>query len=361
MGSVFRRKRKDTRANRWYVEFSHGGKRIRRLARGAETKTEAKAFLREIERQIDRGDYIPKKKKEILFELWADKFFEWSKLNKRSWKRDKIFMRHLKSFFKGKLLQGISPMLIEDYKKKRKADVSGATVNRELSCLKHMLNKAIDEGILMKNPVKKVRFFHEDNTIERILLPDEKERLISKSEGYIKAVIIIALNTGMRRGEILNLDWSQIDFTNRYIKVEKTKSGKARTIPTNSLVLNTLRQLEQKKDHYEYIFWNSKSNKPTQDVRKVFKKSCEAAGIKDLRFHDLRHNFASSLVENGVDIVTVSELLGHSNINLTAKRYSHPSPLHKRQAVEALLVKKEEKSSELLTEILPERLFRAVN
>ncbi len=267
----------------------------------------------------------------------------------------------MKSFFKGKLLQTISPLFIEDYKKKRKTEVSGATVNRELSCLKHMLNKAIDEGILTKNPVKKVRYFPENNIIERMLLPHEKERLVAKSEGYIKAVIIVALNTGMRRGEILNLKWSQIDFANGYIKVDKTKSGKSRTIPMNSLVLSALKQQEQNKDHIEYLFWNSKSNKPIQDVRKAFKKSCEAAGITCLRFHDLRHNFASSLVESGVDIVTVSQLLGHSNINLTAKRYSHPSPLHKRQAVESLVAQKAKKSDEILTEILPERLIKGVH
>jgi len=159
LGSVFKRKRKDARAQGWYVEFNHGGKRIRRLAKGAETKTEAKAYLREIERQIGRGEYIPRKKKQILFEVWAEQYFEWSKLNKRSWKSDENSLNHLKSFFNGKLLHNVSTLLIEDYKKQRRSKVSGASVNRELSCLKHMLNKAIDEGILVHNPVKKVRFF----------------------------------------------------------------------------------------------------------------------------------------------------------------------------------------------------------
>ena len=78
-------------------------------------------------------------------------------------------------------------------------------------------------------------------------------------------------------------------------------------------------------------------------MKKGFKKACRDAGIKNLRFHDLRHNFASDLVETGVDIVTVSELLGHSDVNITAKRYSHPTPAHKKNAVEGLLAKKKEK------------------
>lgn len=331
------------------------------MARGAETKTEAKAYLREIERQIYRGEYIPKKKKEILFKLWADKFLEWSKLNKRSWKSDENSLNHLNCFFKEKLIQHISPLLIEDYKKQRRSKVSGASVNRELSCLKHMLNKAIDEGILMNNPVKKVRFFPENNTIERILTPQEKGRLLAKSKSYIKAVIIIALHTGMRRGEILSLKWSQIDFQRGFIKVDKTKSGKARSIPMNSLVECTLRNMEKNKNQDEYVFWNSLKKKPIRDIKRAFKTVCRSAEVENLRFHDLRHNFASSLVENGVDIVTVSELLGHSNINLTAKRYSHPSPLHKRQAVEGLLTKKEENSIHLLPELLPEGIPEFTN
>lgn len=232
---------------------------------------------------------------------------------------------------------------------------------RELSCLKHMLNKVIDEGILTDNLVKKVCFFPENHTVGKILSPIEKERLIEKSEGYIKAVIIIALNTGMRRGEILNLKWTQIDFSRGYIKVEKTKSGKDRAIPMNSLVVQTLEDLKKKYGNSEYVFLNPKTARPIRDVKTAFNAVKKRARIEGLRFHDLRHNFASYLVENVVDIVTVSELLDHSNINITAKRYSHPSPIHKRQAVEGLLAKKEEKSTELLTEILPERLPKAVH
>ena len=96
-------------------------------------------------------------------------------------------------------------------------------------------------------------------------------------------------------------------------------------------------------------------------IKKGFKKACQDSGIKNLRFHDLRHNFASTLVESGIDIVTVSELLGHSDINLTAKRYSHPSPHHKRQAVECLLGEKTKKSNEILPEILPSRYISVYN
>lgn len=113
----------------------------------------------------------------------------------------------------------------------------------------------------------------------------------------------------------------------------------------NTLEKKTLKKLEQRKENDEYVFRNNKTQKPIQSIQRALNKVRGLAGLDDLRFHDLRHNFATSLVENNVDIVTVSELLGHSDINLTAKRYSHYSPTNKRQAVEGLLAKKRGKIS----------------
>jgi integrase len=295
VGFVFKRKRMDARASGWYVEFSHGGKRIRRLAKGAETKTEAKAFLREIERKIDRGEFVTKKKTEVLFQVWAKRYLEWSKLNKRSWKRDQTSLRQLIPFFKGKLLKNITPFMIEDYKKKRRANVEAATVNRELSCLKHMLNMAINEGILSQNPVKKVRFFREREIKYRLLAPSEKKRLIQEAHGYLKVVLVIALFTGMRKGEILNLKWNQVDFSRGYISVKKTKSGRSRTIPMNSVVTAVLKQWAENNDHDEFLFWNRKTQQPLNSVRKAFLSAWDAAGVDNLKFHTLRDTISHLL------------------------------------------------------------------
>lgn len=357
MGTVFKRERKDSSKVKWYVQFFYGGKRIKRLAKGAETKSEAKAFLRDIERKNDLDEYMPKKKQELIFEVWADKCLNWSKLNKRSWKRDKLSMSHLVPFFKGMKLRQITPFMIEDYKQKRKARVKGATVNRELSCLKHMLNLAINEGLLSNNPVRKVKFFLEDSIKIRTLNPEEQEVLINVASGITKAAIIIALHTGLRRTELLSLKWEQIDFSLGSICIERSKSGKPRTIPMNRLVENALLELHRERKNDKYVFWNEKEKKPIQDLKKSFKTACQLAGIRKMRFHDLRHNFATALVENGVDIVTVSELMGHSDINLTAKRYSHPSVEHKKRAVDSLVkqnnFQEKEKSREVLPEMLP--------
>lgn len=308
MGTVFRRTRKDSGKSNWYVQFFYGGKRIKRLAKGAETKTEAKAFLRDIERKNDLDEYMPKKKQELIFEVWADKILNWSKMNKKSWKRDKLSLSHLVPFFKGMKLRQITPFMIEDYKQQRKSRVKGATVNRELSCFKHMLNLAINEGLLSNNPVRKVKFFLEEYIKIKRLNPEEQEALINAASGITKAAIIIALNTGLRRTELFSLKWDQIDYSSSSIYAERTKSGKPRTIPMNRLVENALQELRRGRKSNEYVFWNDKEKKPIQDLKNSFKTACRLARIGKMRFHDLRHNFATALVENGVDIVTVSEL-----------------------------------------------------
>ena len=104
----------------------------------------------------------------------------------------------------------------------------------------------------------------------------------------------------------------------------------------NSMVHEVLEKRLKEKGKKSYVFWNKMTRKPIQDVKKAFKTACSRAGIEDLRFHDLRHTFATRLIESGVDIVTVSELLGHSTIKMTM-RYSHPTPVHKRNAVEILV------------------------
>jgi site-specific recombinase XerD len=362
MGTVFRRMRKDSGKSKWYVLYFYGGKRIKRLAHGAETKTEAKAFLRNIERKIELDEYMPKKKQDVLFEDWLEKYYNWSRLNKQSWQRDRTSKSHLKPFFKGKLLREITPFFVENYKEKRKSQnfTSNASINRELSLLKHLFNMAIKEGLIHQNPVKGVRFFQERTLEFKVLSDEEKELLINCCNGITKIAVVIALNTGMRRTEILSLKWTEIDFNQSVICVLRSKSGKPRTIPMNSFVFDTLMEYYNHRAHDEYVFWNAKKKKPIQDLKKSFKTACADAGIKKMRFHDLRHNFATTLVMNKVDIATIAELMGHSDINLTAQRYIHISSVHKKLAVESIIIKKED-LDEVLPKVLPKEISKTSN
>ncbi len=195
-----------------------------------------------------------------------------------------------------------------------------------------MFNKAVEWGRLESSPVKNVKKFKEPNSKERILCPDEMKRLIDAANNHLEPILIIALNTGMRRGEILSLKWENIDLSKRCIHLEDSKSGKSRDIPMNGLVIEVLSVIAQ---NSEYVFPNPRTGGPIEDVKTAFKTACERAKIKGLRFHDLRHTAATRMVEAMVDLVTVSKILGHSSIQMTM-RYAHPTPENMRRAVERL-------------------------
>jgi len=164
-----------------------------------------------------------------------------------------------------------------------------------------------------------------------VLEKEEIARLVSVCEGNLAAIVTLALHTGMRRGEILSLKWRDIDFSRKIITLLKTKSGERREIPMDEIIYETFLTLPKHKAS-PYVFCY-KDGKPIRDIRGSFQKAMEDAGIKDFRFHDLRHTFASQLVMMGIDLKTVQELLGHKTFEMTL-RYAHLSPNHKRAAID---------------------------
>lgn len=315
---------------KWYIDYYSEGRRIREAIGPSRKMAEQALAVRRAE--IAQGKFdIRDVKRSPLFEAFANDYLDYSRDNKRSWKRDRVSLHSLIPFFKGKRLDQINPFLIESYKRKRKEQVSPATVNRELACLKHMFSMAIKWGKADTNPVKRVNLFKEERKPFRVLFPEAEERLIGAAPGHLKPILIVALNTGMRKGEILDLRWENVDLVNGVITVERSKNWKLRQIPMNSLVFETLRSLKRTGD---YVF-SKRNGGPRHSVRRAFEVAQEKAGIPKCRFHDLRHTFASRLVMAGVDLVTVKELLGHSSI-ATTMIYSHPSPEHKKRAVEVL-------------------------
>lgn len=246
----------------------------------------------------------------------------------------------LKDFFRGKYIQDIGAEEVERHKAKRRAEISEftsrqitpATVNREVACLKTLFNKAAEWGRIEKSPIQRVKKFREPNLKERILSRDEARRLIAEAAPHIKPILVLARNTGMRKAEILSLKWENADFIKGFILIEESKSGKSRTIPMNALVFETLRGMEK---HFDYIFFNPRTHGHVQDIKTGFKAACRRAKIKELMIHDLRHTAATWMVGAGVDLVTVSKILGHSSIQMTM-RYAHPTPENMRLAVSKL-------------------------
>jgi len=332
---------------KWYIDLYVDGRR-KRKAIGS--RREAENALTAVKADILRGEFKFKRESKVHFEAFAQDYLNHVKTNKKkSWQRDDNSLKFLKAYFVGMLLSKISPWDIEEYKKKRlageitiKLDPGGrkrtnwkvkpATINRELACLKHMFTLAKKWKIADENPVKEVQFFQEQQIEMRILTREEIERLLECASPRWRPIILVALNTGMRKGEILHLKWSDADFDNQFLLLRETKSNRPRKVPMSGFVAETLRGLKKEK---EYVFANPQTGKPLSDLQTGFKAACKKAGIRDLRFHDLRHTAATYMVMGGVDLVTVKEILGHATIQMTM-RYAHPTPENKRHAVEVL-------------------------
>ena len=319
----------------YYIDYYVYGKRKREKI--GPSKALAEIVLKKRKVQIAEGKFLDiEKEQKIKFEDFADEYVElYLKPNNRSWRKAEAHnIKCLKSFFAGKYLHEITPLLVEQFKIQRSKEVSPATTNRALSCLRSMFNRAIAWGKFKGvNPVKGVRFFKENNTRIRYLEKEEIIKLLKCCRGHLKPIVILALNTGMRKGEILNLKWRDIDFKRGIIYLLKTKNNERREIPMNETVKTALIRVRKHPDS-PYVFCG-KDGKPFSDIRTSFSNALKKVGIKDFRFHDLRHTFASHLVMSGVDLNTVRELLGHKSIEMTL-RYAHLSPDHKKRAVDIL-------------------------
>ena len=352
-GAIYQRKTKEGNV-RWYLDYRDGaGKRVQKLAMNAMTADDARIALQQaVQWAFDREHSIVREKARISFKEFAEVYSDnYAKIKKRSWERsDKHYLKaQLVPQFGQLALSEIEPLCIERFIAKRLKDgVQKSSINRELACLRMMLNKAIEWGYLSSNPMCKVKLFSEkDNQKERILTRDEEARLFAACSAHLSPVLLVALNTGMRRGEILNLRWKHIDFEARQIRVENTKSGRTRHIGINSSLSEVFKQLKGVQGPDSYVFVNPETGTKYTDLKTAFKGACIRAKIVGLRFHDLRHTFATRLVQNGVDLITVKQLLGHSTVTVT-ERYTHSCLAQKVQAVESLVEKNALNRADLL-------------
>lgn len=343
-GAIYQRKTKDGRI-RWYLDYwDEAGKRIQRVAMNAQSVEDAALALRtEVSRAFDRAHGV-KELKRIVFNNFAPIYLEsYAKPNKRSWICDDYCLEaHLKPHF-GKLdLMEITPLDIETYRARRlKAGVRRSTTNREMALLKKMFHLAADWGYCTENPVAKVKLFPErDNLKERVLSEDEETRLLAHCPQHLAPIVVFALNTGMRRGEILGLRWDQVDASATSVRVTRTKSGRDRIVPLNAAAAGVIKS-QRRDSHRNYVFPSTKGGEFMRSVAHSFARACRLAGITGLRFHDLRHTFATRLVRKGADIITVQGLLGHHAVTVT-QRYTHTGADEKRRAVEALARKPED-------------------
>lgn len=331
------------RGKSWYYDFVHKGQRYMGSF-GNVSRSVAKEELARKKAEVLEQKLNPvKARKSPRFEAFVVDYLEWSKANKkpRSHKRDITSLAALRPFFSGKTLSDISPWLIEKYKKGRKEKgKSNQTVNLELACLKTLFSKAVTWKKAAENPVKEVKMLRVNNARIRFLDEEEEERLFRECRGYLRDIIMTALQTGFRRNELLTLRPEDIDFTRGLVSVRAgyAKNGEGRSVPMSTVLQEILFRLsrEVKASGSPALFRNHQGEPlRAYALRDSFENAVNRAKLEDFHFHDLKHTFASRLVMAGVDIRTVQELMGHKTIAMTL-RYSHLSPDHKRKAIQAL-------------------------
>ncbi len=315
----------------WWITYHDQNRRRIQESSHSSIRRDAERLHALRKSEVLRGVY--REPVRISLESFAERYMEYAKTNKRSWLRDQQLLKPLKEFFHAeRQLAEITPPEIEGYKLRRRRQVSGATVNRELALLKHMFNLAIDWDLYLgSNPLRKVKFFQEVNTGFRVLKPDEETSLLRNATPAIQDVVIYALNTGSRIGEIFSLRWQNVDLDRGLINVFSPKTQKTRVVPINSEVRRILDFWALGRKN-EFVFYNQKTGEPFVDLDAGLENACEGAKIEGVTWHTLRHTFASRLLERGADIITVKELLGHSTVTVTM-RYTHSNLASKVVAV----------------------------
>ncbi|MGZ3604700.1 MAG: tyrosine-type recombinase/integrase [Thermodesulfobacteriota bacterium] len=324
------------RGKNWYIDFVFKGQRVRESI--GPSKKNAQKVIDKKKTEIVENKYLDIRKEPdpIKFHAFAKEYLQWAKANKKpsSYVRDSYIMRTFDVEFEGKNIGDITTWHIEKFKTERKKTVNPASINRELAILKHLFSKAVEWGKLKESPAgKKVKFFKGAVNRVRFLMPNEFQTLLSNCDDFLKPIVTVAVHTGMRRGELLNLKWDQVSFEQGIITILDTKNSERKDIPMDDTVKATLQGLERRG---EFVFPNNRGKpfNPTT-IHYAFHAALDRTGITDFRFHDLRHTFASNLVMAGVKIEKVQKLMGHKMIGMT-QRYAHLAPGYLMESVKVL-------------------------
>jgi integrase len=240
-------------------------------------------------------------------------------------------------FFGNVALDALSQGEVEHFKVHRATEVTGATTNRNLTALRVVLNLAIRQGYLTRNPVSGVTALPESPGCMRIVTFDEQERYLAAASPKLRDIATIMLETGMRPDEVCTMRAENVHLRERYLFVPRGKSRCARrNIPLTAVAAQVLeRRLREKKGPYVFPARLNPSA-PVKQLLNVHNKALERAKLTPrFRLYDLRHTFGSRSAMAGVDLPTLRELMGHSNIAMTM-RYVHPTAEHKVSAIEKL-------------------------
>jgi integrase len=312
------------RGDIYWILYSYEGKQYRESS-GTDNKHLARDLL--AKRQVEiRGQRLfdVKKGAKVSFEELAQDFLRfYQERDRRSLNRAETSVKHLSTFFGGKRIADITPEAIETYVTARLQQHSKlgrptrpATVNRELAALSKMFNLAIRHKKADKNPMAAVERLREHNVRDRVLSPEEFQRLLEALPSSLHPVINMAYYTGMRRGEILNRRWSQLDLSKGLIRLDgvDTKTQRGRLVPLNVTLTALLKDVMQSPVRCATGHVFHRNGKPIKSLRGAFEKACRETGLTDFHFHDLRHSAVTNMRRAGIDALTAMKITGHKTM-----------------------------------------------
>jgi integrase len=328
-------------SGKYYVRVYHAGRRYKRRAA---SKGHARELREEIRVAIRKGQWPPKPKaKLIFFDDLLESYREEKAREGKAVMDGNIGFKRLLHRFGGRRPDSFTTREVKEWRDEILQGHTAATVNRHLTLLRAILRMGIRDRRLDPSTLPQFEPLDENNERVRYLTEDEERSLLDALPKFLGSLVIVAIHTGMRRGELLNLTWTEVDLVGGTVFVRRSKSGEGRRIPMSPTVRRTLEELNEARPTHTRVIGPNEADRVFTaprggfllNLNRVWYDAIERAGLVGLHFHDLRHTFASRLVMNGVDLFRVQTLMGHKSSRMTI-RYAHLSPEHLRAAVATL-------------------------
>ena len=334
------------RGNIYWLSYAGLDSKVVRESSGKDDYDEALSILLDRRKAVKEGREpdIPKITNTAFNEL-IERYCEWM-IGRHKSAQSKLYrIKQVKNHFGEHVkLKHFSTLSVEQYQTHLiNTGLQNGSVNKNIGLIKAMFTKAVEWEMVHEDVLKKVRKVKQlkENKRLRYLAKEEMKELVNSCEPHLKPIVIMALNAGMRKSEILTLKWDNVDLIHinpdegiyGWILLDKTKNNERRELPINLTLRSTLDGITRRLD-VPYVYYQ-KTGKRYQDIKRSFGTACRRSKIRDFHFHDLRHTFASQLAMAGVPIATISKLLGHKDIK-TTMRYSHLSPSHLGKALDIL-------------------------
>ena len=325
------------RGKTWWMDFRNAeGLRVKKTT-GTSSKIEAKAIAESISTKIREGKFFDKRISErIQFRDFMAQLLQ-EEANQRDGKASRFSEwagRKLNPYFGEFFLEDITDGHIERYRGMRLRTVGKNTINREHAVLKKVLNKAKRRRLITENPACAVKLFKVPRGRIRYLTADEKLRLRAVCSPRIWDVAVMGMQVGLVGKDLFLMKKSQVDFVRNLVVLERCKTGQPVEIPMTPDVRAILSRLCFGVEDNGFLF-RKKDGSPYGDNRLALRRAILRAGLKDFRPYDFRHTFATDLVSAGVDIFTVSKLLGHTSVK-TTMIYAHMAPDHRQKEMKLL-------------------------